>query len=156
MITLRVRYPFIRAQESLSNDEQAFSRTSGYARSSHLMYVFIYRTYHTDRFMAVYNSSTGWNWTSARSTHLWRAIHSNNDEVIYFICLSDRALIIYLGAWESAMLNSFSRIGEARPKQEWSNGTEFCGMLGLKFRKCLFHLLLHTEFPEYLVEWKAP
>ena len=33
------------------------------------------------------------------------------------------------------MLNSFSRIGEARPKQEWSNLTEFCGMLGLKFRK---------------------
>ena len=32
------------------------------------------------------------------------------------------------------MLNSISRLGETRPKQKWSNGTEFSG---------------HSDFPEF-------
>ena len=37
------------------------------------------------------------------------------------------------------MLNSISRLGETRPKQEWSNGTEFSG---------------YSDFPEKRVHSK--
>ena len=38
------------------------------------------------------------------------------------------------------MLNSIFRLGETRPEQKWFNGMAPDG----------------TEFPEFLVEWKAP
>ena len=46
------------------------------------------------------------------SVHLLRPIHCSNAEVRYFSRLSDRALILCLEAWESAMLNPISRLGE--------------------------------------------
>ena len=60
------------------------------------------------------------------------------------------------------MLNSISRLGETRPEQEWPNGTEFSGYSDFSkisewnFGRCLFHSLPLPEFPEFLVEWKAP
>ena len=57
------------------------------------------------------------------------------------------------------MLNSIScRLGETRTEQEWSNGTEFSGILGQPREvhpnsgKCLFHWLPLLEFPEFF-QW---
>ena len=69
----------------------------------------------------------------------------------------------------SCMLNSISRLGETRHEQEWSNGTEFSGYsespanlaryaqnFGMKFRRMSVPFAPNPEFPEFLVEWKAP
>ncbi len=70
------------------------------------------------------------------------------------------------------MLNSISRLGETRTEQvEWNGSFRLFGfsrILGQprevhpKFQNeipeklCLFHSLSLPEFPEFLVEWKAP
>ena len=63
-------------------------------------------------------------------------------------------------------------LGETARRWEWSNGTEFIGYSyfpeywdklarytynsEMRFRKMSFPFALHPEFPEFLVEWKAP
>ena len=70
------------------------------------------------------------------------------------------------------MLNSISRLGETRPEQEWSNGTEFSGYSDFpekgvhskripKFSKTfpgIFTVPFNfgPEISEFFVEWKAP
>ena len=70
------------------------------------------------------------------------------------------------------MLNSISRLGETRPEQEWSNGTEFCGYSDFpekrvhskripKFSKTFPGIFtvpfsFGPEISVFLVEWKAP
>ena len=70
------------------------------------------------------------------------------------------------------MLNSISRLGETRPEQEWSNGTEFSGYSDFpekrvhskripKFSKTFPGIFtvpfsFGPEISEFLVEWKAP
>ena len=70
------------------------------------------------------------------------------------------------------MLNSISRLGETRPEQEWSNGTEFSGYFDFpekrvhskripKFSKTFPGIFtvpfnLEPEISEILAEWKAP
>ena len=98
-----------RVQESLSNDERAV-HSSGYA---HISRSSVFSHY---------------------SLKLVRLIHCNNVAVRYFSRLSDRGTVLCLEAWGSAMLNSISRLGETRPEQEWSNGTEFSG---------------YSDFPEF-------
>ena len=72
----------------------------------------------------------------------------------------------------SAMLNSISRLGETRPEQEWSNGTEFSGYSDFperrvhskripKFSKTFPGIFtvpfsFGPEISVFLVEWKAP
>ena len=43
------------------------------------------------------------------------------------------------------MLNSISRLGETRPEREWSNGTEFSGILGQPRE---VHPKFRNEIPE--------
>ena len=70
------------------------------------------------------------------------------------------------------MLNSISRLGETRPEQEWSNGTEFSGYSDFpekrvhskripKFSKTFPGIFtvpfsFGPEISEFLAEWKAP
>lgn len=69
------------------------------------------------------------------------------------------------------MLRLISGLGQSVPEQKWLNVTEFSSYpnfpeflgqtctpksLKLKFLKCLFHSLTHTEIPQFFVEWKAP
>ena len=70
------------------------------------------------------------------------------------------------------MLNSISRLGETRPEQEWSNGTEFSGYSDFpvkrvhskripKFSKTFPRIFtvpfgFGPEISVFLVEWKAP
>ena len=70
------------------------------------------------------------------------------------------------------MLNSISRLGETRPEQEWSNGTEFSGYYDFpekrvhskripKFSKTFPGIFtvpfnFEPEISEILAEWKAP
>ena len=70
------------------------------------------------------------------------------------------------------MLNSISRLGETRPEQEWSNGTEFSGYSDFpekrvhskripKFSKTFPGIFtvpfrFGPEISVFLVEWKAP
>ena len=70
------------------------------------------------------------------------------------------------------MLNSIFRLGETRPQQEWSNGTEFSGYSDFmekrvhskrspKFSKTFPGIFtvpfsFGPEISEFLVEWKAP
>ena len=70
------------------------------------------------------------------------------------------------------MLNSISRLGETRPEQEWSNGTEFSGFSAFpekrvhskripKFSKTFRGIFtvpfnFGPEISEFLPEWKAP
>ena len=70
------------------------------------------------------------------------------------------------------MLNSISRLGETRPEQEWSNGTEFSGYSDFpekrvhskripKFSKTFPGIFtvpfnFEPEISEILAEWKAP
>ena len=69
-------------------------------------------------------------------------------------------------------MNSISRLGETRPEQEWSNGTEFSGYSDFeekrvhskripKFSKTfpgIFTVPFNfgPEISEFLAEWKAP
>ena len=69
------------------------------------------------------------------------------------------------------MLNSISRLGETRPEQEWSNGTEFSGYSDFpekrvhskripKFSKTFPGIFIvpfsfGPEISVFLVEWKA-
>ena len=69
------------------------------------------------------------------------------------------------------MLNSISRLGETRPEQEWSNGTEFSGYSDFpekrvhskcipKFSKTFPEIFtvpfsFGREISVFLVEWKA-
>ena len=101
-----------------------------------------------------------------------RHIHCNDVELRYFSRLSGRALILCLVAFASAMLNSISRLGETRPEQEWSNGTEFSGYSDFpekrvhskripKFSKTFPGIFtvpfsFGPEISEFLAEWKAP
>ena len=70
------------------------------------------------------------------------------------------------------MLNSISRLGETRPEQEWSNGTEFSGYSDFpgkrvhskripKFSETFPGIFtvpfsFGPEISVFLVEWKAP
>ena len=70
------------------------------------------------------------------------------------------------------MLNSISRLGETRPEQEWSNGTEFSSYSDFpekrvhskripKFSKTFPGIFtvpfsFGPEISVFLVEWKAP
>ena len=134
-----------RAQESLSNDERAV-HSSGYA---HISRSSVYSHY---------------------SLKLVRLIHCNNVAVRYFDRLSDRGLVLCLEAWGQPcwfprseklgpsrngrmernfpvipILRNFRPTSRGTPKiSEWNSG------------KCLFHSLPNREFPEFLVEWKAP
>lgn len=69
------------------------------------------------------------------------------------------------------MLSLISGLGENVPEKKWLNVTEFSSYpyfpdflgqprtpksLKLKFLKCLFRSLTHTEIPHFFVEWKAP
>ena len=67
------------------------------------------------------------------------------------------------------MLNSISNLGETRPEQEWSNGTEFSGysnFQGILVQRREVHPKFRKKFrkmsvpfaskPGILVEWKAP
>ena len=99
-------------------------------------------------------------------------MHCNDVELRYFSRLSGRALILCLAAYASAMLNSISRLGETRPEQEWSKGTEFSGYSDFpvkrvhskripKFSKTfpgIFNVPFSfgPEISEFLAEWKAP
>ena len=69
-------------------------------------------------------------------------------------------------------VNSISRLGETRPEQEWSNGTEFSGYSDFpekrvhskripKFSKTFPRIFtipfnFGPEISEFLAEWKAP
>ena len=99
-------------------------------------------------------------------------MYCNDVELRYFSRLSGRALILCLAAYASAMLNSISRLGETRPEQEWSNGTEFSGYSDFlekrvhskripKFSKTFPGIFtvpfsFGPEISEFLAEWKAP
>ena len=99
-------------------------------------------------------------------------MHCNDVELRYFSRLSGRALILCLAAYASAMLNSISRLGETRPEQERSNGTEFSGYSDFpekrvhskripKFSKTFPGIFtvpfsFGPEISEFLAEWKAP
>ena len=50
------------------------------------------------------------------------------------------------------MLNSISRLGETRPEQEWSNGTEFPVIPIFRNRGCTENVFLNFRklFPEFL------
>lgn len=69
------------------------------------------------------------------------------------------------------MSSLISGLGENVTEQKWLNVTKFSSYpnfpeilgqprtpksLKLKFLKCLFHSLTHTEIPQFFVEWKAP
>ena len=107
---------------------------------------------------------------SRYSLKLVRLIHCNNVAVRYFNRLSDRELVLCLEAWGQPcwfpgseklgpsrngrmeqnflvipILRNFRLTSRGTPKiSEWNSG------------KCLFHSLPNPEFPEFLVEWKAP
>ena len=104
------------------------------------------------------------------SLKLVRLIHCNNVAERYFNRLSDRGLVFRLEAWGQPcwfpgserlgtsrngrmernfpvipILRNFRPTSRGTPKiSKWNSG------------KCLFHSLPNPEFPEFLVEWKAP
>ena len=62
------------------------------------------------------------------------------------------------------MLNSISTLGETRPEQEWSNGTEFSGysdfpekrVQSKRIPKFTVPFNFGPEISEFFAEWKAP
>ena len=58
------------------------------------------------------------------------------------------------------MLNSISRLGETRPEQEWSNGTEFSGysrrFSGILGQPREVHPKFRSEIPENVCSIRSP